>query len=247
MDVNEKADYQKTPAGEYGWTALMGAAQNGHTGTMLILLKAGANVDVHNRAGVTALMLAAQNGHAGNIKVLMDAGADAKVSDKEGWTALMLSANNGHTSAMNVLLFYESAAKTQISEDVSVENIYDAIGRLLESLEDMLELMDFPSGNRQKRMRYANMQNKDGQTALMLAAKNGHTEAVRALIGAGADVNLQDNNKITALMLSEERGYNDIAKLYHKAKADKSNPELVAAVEALLSKHPATELEALKK
>ena len=30
---------------------------------------------------------------------------------------------------------------------------------------------------------------KDGKTALMMAAENGHTETVKALIEAGADVN----------------------------------------------------------
>ena len=30
---------------------------------------------------------------------------------------------------------------------------------------------------------------KDGKTALMMAAQGGHTETVKALIAAGADVN----------------------------------------------------------
>ena len=31
---------------------------------------------------------------------------------------------------------------------------------------------------------------KDGKTALMIAAQGGHTETVKALIAAGADVNV---------------------------------------------------------
>ena len=31
---------------------------------------------------------------------------------------------------------------------------------------------------------------KDGKTALMMAAQGGHTETVKALIAAGADVNV---------------------------------------------------------
>ena len=33
---------------------------------------------------------------------------------------------------------------------------------------------------------------QDGLTALILAIKEGHTETVRALLAAGADVNLQE-------------------------------------------------------
>jgi ankyrin repeat protein len=36
-----------------------------------------------------------------------------------------------------------------------------------------------------------NLQNKDGETALMQASEKGHTAIVQALIEAGADLNLQ--------------------------------------------------------
>ena len=45
-----------------------------------------------------------------------------------------------------------------------------------------------------------NAQNKDGETALMRAVREGNTEVAEALIKAGADLNAQDKKGWTALM-----------------------------------------------
>ena len=54
-----------------------------------------------------------------------------------------------------------------------------------------------------------NYQDSNGQFALTLAAQNGHTETVQALITAGANVNLQDAQGYTALMLAATLGRTD--------------------------------------
>ncbi len=51
-----------------------------------------------------------------------------------------------------------------------------------------------------------NVQNRDGETALMLAIENGDQEAVRKLIEAGADVNVQNSWDKTALILAAKKG-----------------------------------------
>jgi len=43
-----------------------------------------------------------------------------------------------------------------------------------------------------------NAKDKDGKTALMYAAENGHADAVRSLLDKGADVNAKDNGGWTA-------------------------------------------------
>jgi len=42
---------------------------------------------------------------------------------------------------------------------------------------------------------------KDGKTALMYAAFNGHKEVVKSFLQEGADINLKDEYSETALML----------------------------------------------
>jgi ankyrin repeat protein len=59
-----------------------------------------------------------------------------------------------------------------------------------------------------------NAQNSNGQTALMLAAKNGHKEVVEVLLATGkAEINAQSKNAQTALVLAAENGYKEVAEL----------------------------------
>ncbi len=50
----------------------------------------------------------------------------------------------------------------------------------------------------------------DGTTALMAAVFKGHTEIVKELIGAGAEVNKQGNKGWTALMIGAQEGHTEI-------------------------------------
>ena len=52
---------------------------------------------------------------------------------------------------------------------------------------------------------YLNVQDTNGCTPLMLAAKGGYIKCVRALLGAGADTSIPDNDGVTALMHAEKR------------------------------------------
>lgn len=62
-----------------------------------------------------------------------------------------------------------------------------------------------------------------GMTALMVAAEEGYTDIAKALIDAGADVNMRKggrNDGYTALMIAVENGHPAIVKLLIKAGAD---------------------------
>lgn len=50
-----------------------------------------------------------------------------------------------------------------------------------------------------------------GNTALIVAACNGHQSAVRTLLAAGADIDVQNDNSWTALMIASYWGKVHIA------------------------------------
>ncbi|MDB2414437.1 ankyrin repeat domain-containing protein [Rickettsiales bacterium] len=57
-------------------------------------------------------------------------------------------------------------------------------------------------------------------TALIAACNNGNTEIAKALIKAGADVNLADNYGNIALIIACQNGYTETVKALIEAKAD---------------------------
>lgn len=59
-----------------------------------------------------------------------------------------------------------------------------------------------------------------GRTALMFAASNNHEEIVRALIDAGADINIKSSHGTTALMQAALEGHLQITKALIEAGAD---------------------------
>jgi ankyrin repeat protein len=64
-----------------------------------------------------------------------------------------------------------------------------------------------------------NKKDKDGRSALMLAAGSGHTDTVKALLSAkDIAVDEQDGKGKTALMLAAARGYTDTVKALFSAK-----------------------------
>lgn len=55
---------------------------------------------------------------------------------------------------------------------------------------------------REKRREFINARSMVNEAPLLLAAQNGHRDAVRALLRAGADVNLTNTSGETALYLA---------------------------------------------
>ena len=61
-----------------------------------------------------------------------------------------------------------------------------------------------------------NAQNNFGETALMLAARNGITELVEILLNAGADKNIKNKKNLTALDFANRKKFNKYDDLYVK-------------------------------
>ena len=77
-------------AEKYGQTALMIAAELGHTEIARLLVEQGANIHpVSNYYGYTALLWAARGGHADILRLLIAHGASVNASSDEPFSSKM--------------------------------------------------------------------------------------------------------------------------------------------------------------
>lgn len=81
------------------WTALVHATDCGSITSVEILLKAGANPNVHPYAIINYASLSGYG-----LSVLLEAGADPNLQNRRGWTALMEAARWGKAVCMKMLL-----------------------------------------------------------------------------------------------------------------------------------------------
>ena len=89
------------PGGE---TPMMTAARTGNAKSIAHLIQHGATLDATERNGQTALMWAAAKGHINAVESLINAGADLNATTKSGFTAMMFAAREGRTDVIQRFL-----------------------------------------------------------------------------------------------------------------------------------------------
>uniref|UniRef100_A0A8B9DYX5 Uncharacterized protein n=1 Tax=Anser cygnoides TaxID=8845 RepID=A0A8B9DYX5_ANSCY len=96
-----------------GWTqTTAGAAYEGHTEIVELLLEASTQVDEVNVAGHTALLVAATVGHRAVVSLLLHRGADRNLPGAEGWPLLYLLVLEEHP-ALDARLHPKQALELQ--------------------------------------------------------------------------------------------------------------------------------------
>ena len=222
-----------------GTTALHWAVERDDQAIADLLIRAGARVSARTREGVTPLQLAAINGSAAMLTRLIKAGADANAPlTSNGDTALMMAARTGKTDALRVLV--EAGANVNAKETwggttplmwAVSEGHAAAATLLIDGGADVNARSNYVAAANGRgfegRTPLANRTDPKAEefasgwlTPLMLAAREGHTEVARALVSAGADVNLITGDGKTALALAIFNGNYALASLLVDHKAD---------------------------
>jgi len=238
--VERKVDINATEVD--GTSALHWAVRAGDVSTTELLIRAGARVDTANRYGVTPLSLAARAGRGDLVGLLLTAGANVRTVEAtlpEGQTLAMLAAQTGSVDALKRVVTAGSnvnARETRTGTTALVwaasSNRADAVRALAEAGADL----NIPS----KVTSYPHTQNgvllsgveegvsyvgqtvlpRGGWSAVMFAAREGATDAARALADAGADLNLLDPEGTSALIIAIINGHWDTASALIEKGAD---------------------------
>lgn len=185
---------------------LIAAAERGNIEEVSRLLAEGADVHAANSRGVTPLIAAAYQNHVEVAKVLIEAGAGVNVQDNTQQSAYLITTSEGYLELLQLTL--------AAGADIHSLDSYNGTGLIraadrghVEIIEELLKTdIDVDHVNRLN------------WTALLEAIILGdggsrHTEVVRLLVEAGADVNLADGNGVTPLEHARRRGFDEMVRI----------------------------------
>lgn len=189
---------QYRPTG--GLTPLLYAARAGCTACVRAIVAAGEEVDRPTPDGVTALMIALDNYEFDTAMTLLDLGANPHYADWWGRTALYLAVD------MNSYV-----PRTPANPRSKIATGMDVIRRLLAAdVEVDPQLNMHRPGRGGNTARFTDYMLTTGATPLLRAAITHDHEAMRALLDAGADVNLPNVMGVTPLMAAAGVGVRNI-------------------------------------
>jgi len=212
----------KIKSGINDWTTAMWAARNGHVEVIRELLKKEEiNFNLTDKEGNTPLMIAAKFGHHNVVEeILKDPKIKTNITNGDNETAFLLASKNGDDKIIHEFLQREGinfAVRDKDSDTALMVAVksgnFEIVKELLDHKDKIgLNLKEY--GYKLRGMYGFGMYSevlqpmesavkvdlKDGQTALMMAVKEGKSKIAKLLIEKGANINAGFDIK------SEDRG-----------------------------------------
>jgi len=190
-------------------TPLIVATRGGGPELCRLLIDAGAEVDAEDRSGQTPLMFAAAEGRAEVVSVLLDAGAERDRTLESGFNALCFAARSGHIET-SMLLIDRGAdvMQTMDPKRTSGRNARKGMTPLMLAVESAhyelaMKLIARGADPNEEASEFAPLHalswvrrpqkgdNPEGDPPPRGSGNLSAFEFVRAIVDAGADVNLQ--------------------------------------------------------
>jgi ankyrin repeat protein len=190
-----------------GQTALMWAAAEGHSDVVQALIGHGAGVNAASKTGFTALVFAAMKDDAKSVRSLVAAGASPDFALPDGTKALLVATAYKATAAAAALV--DLGADPNVADRQGNTPLHAAAQ--LGSVELVKKLLakgaDANAKTAQSNFGGRGAGGGGGfrpaagqQTPLLVAAKAGQVEAMRALVAGGADPAIKAQDGSTLLM-----------------------------------------------
>jgi FOG: Ankyrin repeat len=211
-----------------GTTALHWAVYRGDEELVSLLIEKGADVNAVNDYGATPLSTAAVEARVDIIRALLSAGAVPNAGNAHNETPLMVATRAGSVEAVRLLLSYGADVNAKECLGGQTALMWAAAYRHPELIRILTEAgaeVDAVSTFRDwPRIVTAEPRIKTlhsgGLSALHYAAREGCIDCVRALIEAGADIDIGDPWDVTPLLLALFNMNFDTAAVLIEAGAD---------------------------
>jgi hypothetical protein len=191
---------------------LIAAAERGETLVVRRLLTEGVRVNTRDVRGRTALLAATQRNHVDVARLLINEGADVDAKDVMQDSPFLLAGAEGRVEILKLIL--TAGPDLRSTNRFGGTALIPACHRGHVEAVKLLLTTDIDKDH----------VNNLGWTALMEAVVLGdggarHTEIVRLLVAAGADLNIPDRDGNAPLFHARQRGYQGIVDILQAAGA----------------------------
>jgi ankyrin repeat protein len=188
------------------------AAEKGDLEGIAKSMRSGGSIATRDDKGRNAVLAAAYGNHVAAALFLMAAGSDVNAKDAQGNSAFLIAAAEGYLDIVKLSL--RSGADVNSTNRFGGTALIPAAHYGHVAVVKELLATKIPVDH----------VNNLGWTALLEAIILGdggakHTEIVRLLVGAKANVNLADKNGVTPLQHAKKKGYTEMVTILEAAGA----------------------------